>query len=281
VRGGGKKKSRGGKVNDITALSKKDTADKAKKSTSKKLGVTGKPLLSPSKEKASSLMAAYKKISIVTRIYLTLHAVTTLSTLVLGDELSQGLYSLTARTFPFQLYRIITSGSFLGKPSVTVLMSLHYLYTYGSTLEKLYGTSTFLLYLITQFTCLTALALILGIPTFGNSVITSMLHILSRQDPLSNTKLLIFNVPYWTLPYGLLVVDVLQQQSGSAAVPHVLGILVGHLWYYHKNVWSKVTGVDYLKAPLWMQKRFDEDGELKDKAVRGKRVGKGVKLSDL
>lgn len=109
--------------------------------------------------------------------------------------------------------------------------------------------------------------------------------------PNQKVKWLIFTVPYWTLPYGLMASDVLQSGNAMAALPHVLGILSGHLYYFHKNVWPKMEGgEDWLTAPEFLRKRIDGDygggretnnsisKESISNALKARKKGRGKKI---
>lgn len=164
-------------------------------------------------------------------------------------------------------------------------MSAYYLFEYGSSLERVYGTAQHALFLLGQLGLLTAAAMLFGQPFFGQSVITSMLHVLSRSMPHAKVKWLIFTVPYWSLPYGLMASDVLQGGAG-AALPHVLGIMSGHMYYFHKFVWPKMGGEDWLVAPAFLVRRLEGgsgDGDVGRKSVENalkkRKKGKGRKLS--
>ena len=196
-------------------------------------------------------------------------------------------------------------------------MSVYYLYEYGSNLERTFGTSTFLLFVTVQMGLLAVLAKLFMTPFFANSVITAMLHVLSRQEPFQKVrgkvgketkqtlelsvppsmlapppnpappfspqvKWLVFTVPYWTLPFGLMASDVLQQQSGAAALPHVMGIITGHFYHFHTKIWPRLGGSEWLVPPDWVRGTLDEDGVLKgtERKIKRKR-GKGVKLGSV
>ena len=106
--------------------------------------------------------------------------------------------------------------------------------------------------------------------------------------PNEKVKWLIFTVPYWTLPYGLMVTDVLQAGNGAAALPHILGILSGHFYFFHKFIWPKKQEEDgeanWLAAPQFLVDRLDPDARRVVAAKKGKdalksrRKGKGRKL---
>ncbi|GMH60573.1 hypothetical protein TrRE_jg6546, partial [Triparma retinervis] len=191
--------------------------------------------------------------------------------LLMGEELSQGLFALTPQTLPFQPWRFVTAASFLGPPAISSLMSIYYLYEYGSNLERTFGTSTFLLFLLSQVFLLSILSSLFMTPFFANSVVTAMLHVLSRQMPHESVKWLVFTVPYWTLPFGLMAADVLQQQSGAAALPHVMGIITGHFYHFHTKIWPRMGGREWLKPPDWVKGRLDEDGIFKGEGGGGKK----------
>merc|ERR1719350_2786803 len=115
-------------------------------------------------------------------------------------------------------------------------MCTYYLFEYGSSLERAFGTAQHFIFLLGQVFLLSFWCSLLGVPFFANSIVTAMLHVLSRSMPNQQVKWLIFTVPYWTLPYGLLCSDVLQSGNVMAAMPHILGIITGHFYFFHKYV---------------------------------------------
>lgn len=208
--------------------------------------------------------------------------------LLLGEERAQAVLALDPMRliYGLELWRPFTAASFLGSPSISWLMSGYYLYEYGASLEKAYGPAEYIVFLITQITLLTLFSAMLGIPFFTQSVITGMLHVLSRAMPHQKVKWLVITVPYWTLPYGLMVSDVLQSQgSAAAAVPHILGILVGHFYQFNRFIWPKTGGEDWLRAPDFLVGKLDPNAAVKNaakesinKALQKRKRGKGKKL---
>lgn len=257
-------------------------------STSSSRTATGKKKVGASdaekKSKTGDLVQKYKKILPLTRIYITMVVTATFIGLILGEELTQSLLALnpTRVIYGLELWRPFTAASFLGPPSIGWLMNGYYLVQYGSSLERAYGTPQQLIFLLSQMILLSIFSALLGMPFFAPSMITAMLHVLSRATPHQNVKWLVFNVPYWTLPYGLMLTDVLQAKSAAAAIPHILGILSGHFYQFHKFIWPKVGGEDWLIAPDFLVQKFDPNAKKsKDtakKASKTKRKGKGRKL---
>ena len=276
LRGGASKRGSRARTATLSSASKKTATGK------KKVGAK----VSAEKEKKTALgdtFTKYKRMLPLTRIYITMLGISTVAALVLGDELAQELLALNPMRvlYGLELWRPFTAACFLGKPSIGWLMSGYYLYEYGSTLERAYGTAQHLIFLVSQVFFLSILSALFGQPFFAASVITAMLHVLSRGTPHQKVKWLIFTVPYWTLPYGLMATDVLQAQSAAAALPHVLGILTGHFYQFHKFIWPKVGGEDWLLAPDFLIQRLDPNARKSKEAVNKalkKRKGKGRKL---
>ena len=279
LRGGAKtRRKAGGRTASLSSLDVK----KEKKTA------TGRKAVGATKEKKTAtgdMVQKYKDILPLTRIYLTMVGVVTLLGFVLGEELAQGLLALDPiRTiYGMELWRPVTAACFFGPPSISWLMSGYYLFQYGSQLERAYGSAQFLIFIMGQIGLLSIMSVLLGQPFFANSVLTAMLHILSRSFPTQKAKWLIFNVPYWSLPYGLMATDCLQAQNPMAAVPHLMGILSGHFYFFHKFIWTKMGGADWLEAPAFLSRRLDpntkDDARRSiDEAIRKRKKGQGRKL---
>jgi Derlin-1 len=274
LRGGAsKRKNNGGKTASLssrTATGKKKVQAAAKEEQKKSA--------------LADTLQKYKQILPLTRIYITLVGISTLLGMVLGEELTQGLLALdpVRVVYGLELWRPFSSATFFGPPSIGWLMSGYYLFEYGSSLERAYGTAQHFVFLMVQIVLLSVLSSLLGQPFFAPSMVTAMLHVLSRAMPNQKVKWIIFTVPYWALPYGLMASDVLQAGSAMAAVPHVLGILSGHFYHFHKFIWPKMGGEDWLGAPNFLVQRFDPDAKkVKDTvsdALKARKRGKGHKL---
>lgn len=272
--GASKRKKQGGKTaslsSSITATGKKKVQAAAKEEKKKS------PL--------ADTLQKYKQILPLTRIYITLVGIATLLGMVLGEEMTQGLLALdpVRVIYGLELWRPLTSATFFGPPSIGWLMSAYYLFEYGSSLERAYGTAQHLVFLMAQIVILSIFSSLLGQPFFAPSMITAMLHVLSRAMPNQQVKWIIFTVPYWALPYGLMASDILQAGSPMAAIPHVLGILSGHFYHFHKFIWPKMGGEDWLAAPEFLVRRFDPNARASKKTVNdvliARKRGQGRKL---
>lgn len=284
LRGGATKRKKGGRTASLSSTGRQSTS----KTVTGKTKVKGSSKNEPQKSAVSDTLTKYKAILPLTRIYITLVGLVTLLGLFLGEELAQGVLALDPirTTHGLELWRPITAACFLGPPSISWLMNAYYLFEYGSSLERGFGTAQFLVFILIQITFLAIFSAFFGQPFFAQSVITSMLHVLSRSMPKQMTKWLIFTVPYWTLPYGLMASDVLQAKGDmTVALPHVLGILTGHFFFFHRFVWPKAGGEDWLIPPDFLKRKLDGNGVARNKskesvsnALKARKRGRGKKL---
>ena len=277
-------------------LSLRAGASSRRKSKSRTAGLsssaktlTGKKSVSAKKESKSALneaLAKYKQVLPLTRIYITMIGVCTLLGLILGEEKTQAFLALDPIRvlYGVELWRPFTAATFLGPPSVGWLMNGYYLFEYGSSLERAFGTAQHLIFLLSQVFILSLLSALFGMPFFAGSMITAMLHVLSRAMPNQKVNWLVFKVPYWALPYGLMTTDVLQAGSATAALPHILGILSGHFYHFHRFVWPKTGGEDWLTAPDFVIQLLDSNAkknagkESLSNILKSRKRGKGKRL---
>mmetsp|Transcript_36956 Transcript_36956/g.42151 ORF Transcript_36956/g.42151 Transcript_36956/m.42151 type:complete len:359 (-) Transcript_36956:105-1181(-) len=211
----------------------------------------------------------YREILPMTRLHLTIIGISTALGMLAGDELMQQWMSLDSFRvlYGFEMWRPITAISYLGPPSIGWLMSLYHLFQNGSSLERAYGMAQFLWFQLTQLVLLSLLGSLFRLPFTGQSLITAMLHVLSRAMPFAKVKWLVFTVPNWALPLGFMASDVLQAKSAAAAIPHVVGMLTGHYYHFHKFIWPKMNdnNEDWLNAPQFLIERFEEDSSSNSK----------------
>jgi Derlin-1 len=245
---------------------------KAKTATGRTKVGQQKDEVSGEKKEKGEFQLFYSKMLPLTRIYVTMTVLCTMIGTLGGDVIQSFLALDPIQTlYGFQLWRPLTAASFLGPPSMTWIYNGYYLYQYGTQLERAYGTPQHLIFLFTQVVLLTALNVLLGLPYFTTSMVAAMLHVIARATPTMSVRWMMFSVPYWLLPYCFAVADVLMAQSMMAAVPHLLGMLTGHFYHFHKFIWPKLDrgGQDWLVAPDFVVRRLDPDAaEKKEQAAK-------------
>ncbi|KAL8451177.1 hypothetical protein Emag_002851 [Eimeria magna] len=112
------------------------------------------------------------------------------------------------------------------------------------------GTAHLLQFLGVQCMLLAAGASMLRMPFYGSPLTAAATYVLSRQTPDKRAPLpLGLEAPHWLLPFALAAVDALQQQSLTGAVPALLGIATGHVFFFLKKVIPARTGIQALPFP--------------------------------
>ena len=164
-----------------------------------------------------------------------------------------------------QLWRPLTSACFLGEPSMGSATSLYLLVKYGKELEGAVGTEPFAKFLILETFLLALTGGATGVPFVANALITAVIYACSRLEPFGNIQFQFgITLKYWMLPFGLMAVEMLQQQSVAAVFPHVLGILCAHFHHFFAVVWPRLTA--------------DAEGELSPAAKKAPPAKAGRKL---
>mmetsp|Transcript_17292 Transcript_17292/g.26111 ORF Transcript_17292/g.26111 Transcript_17292/m.26111 type:complete len:384 (-) Transcript_17292:295-1446(-) len=208
--------------------------------------------------KENTMLTMYKKILPVTRVYLTV--IVALSIISMTGIIDPALFALdpVAIIKGLQLWRLVTSACFLGPPSMGMVGNLFLLYQYGSSLETQFGSAQKLVFLIFQAVVLSFIGILVGFPYVASALVSAALWVCARQNPHEEMQWQFgLTIPKYLLPFGLMAVDVLQAQSPMAAVPHILGILTGHFYYFVTSLLPLMGGTNWLQAPDFMRKLME------------------------
>lgn len=141
----------------------------------------------------------------------------------------------------FQLWRPLTASLYLGTPSMAWATSLYLLVKYGQELEAQVGTSAYVKFVVLQIVLLLVVSSAVGLPFTAHGLVTAIIYAWSRLEPFGDVMFQFgIKLKYYALPYGLIVVEMLQKQSMLAALPHVLGILCAHFHHFFAVVWPNL-----------------------------------------
>ncbi|CAL4902601.1 unnamed protein product [Urochloa decumbens] len=155
----------------------------------------------------------------------------------------------------FEIWRLFTNFFFLGPFSINFGIRLLMIARYGVQLEK--GafekrTADFLWMMI--FGAI-SLLVVSAIPLFefsflGIPMVSMLLYVWSREYPNSQINMYgLVQLRSFYLPWAMLGLDVI---FGSPLLPGLLGIMVGHLYYFLAVLHPLATGKNYLKTPKWV-----------------------------
>lgn len=196
----------------------------------------------------------------VTRVYMLIATVlTVLCSIEVLSPLSLILNTHAIRTH-LELWRFVSTFFFFETFSLNFLLHMHFVYMYFHRLETEFfrGKSVDFLYML----LLGGIGLLFIAPFVGaNSalllsypLVFMVLYVWSKFNPdvpLSFLGIFNFRAPF--LPWVLLTFSFLV--SGGqirSVIVDLMGIVVGHLYYYFKHVVPALTGTDLLKTPAWL-----------------------------
>jgi len=157
----------------------------------------------------------------------------------------------------WEVWRPFTAVSYFGAPSMSMANSIYFLVRYGQTLETEFGTGVHTWFLLCQVAILTVLGLGIGFPFVAQSMISAAVYVCSYLRPLEQMPFQFgLTIVSWQLPFCMMGIDCLSQQSAAAAWPHLLGIFSGHCYHFFTKVWPGMGGRAWLQAPAWFERKF-------------------------
>eukprot|EP00744_Colponema_vietnamica_P008446 GILI01012049.1.p1 GENE.GILI01012049.1~~GILI01012049.1.p1 ORF type:complete len:240 (+),score=39.34 GILI01012049.1:75-794(+) len=186
----------------------------------------------------------FKDIPPITRTYMTLSFLTTAAcALELVSPLS--LYFNFKLIFQkYQIWRLFTNFWFFGLFGLDFLFHLFFLVRYSRLLEEnsFRGrTADFVYMLLLGAASMTLVAPFLDINFLGSSLAFMMVYVWARRNPhaqMSFLELFNFTAPY--LPWVLLSFSVLLNGSLQSLQMDLLGIIVGHTYYFFEDVYPRL-----------------------------------------
>lgn len=194
----------------------------------------------------------------ITRVLVALTVVVSVSTFlnfVRPQQLSYSRFYL----WEWQPYRIFTTFFYYGKANFELIMNFIFLYKYSSMLEESYGKkSDYFFVLLIVFIILFATSNVIYIPFLATALSNTITYIWSRKNPQGIVQIfgfVSFNAFY--LPFIFPMVSLIFE--GRVSKDEILGIVVGQIVFYLKDVYPKF-GRDWLKTPCWCHKLFNERG---------------------
>jgi len=108
-----------------------------------------------------------------------------------------------------------------------------------------------------------------GIPFLGSSMVFMVLYSFCRKNPDHDELLWMFRFKAWHFPFVLLALGVL---LGGSPLLDILGILVGHLYYFVTDVVPIRYRIQLIKTPEFLYRLF-EQGTLRPAAPSWQRGG--------
>ncbi|KAF2181714.1 ER-associated proteolytic system protein Der1 [Zopfia rhizophila CBS 207.26] len=181
----------------------------------------------------------------------------------------QLFYSFRTVFYRSQYWRLITTFFYFGPLSLDLLYHIFFLQRYSRLLEESSGRSPahFSWLLTFASTLLLCIAPMLSMAFLGTALSSTLIYIWSRKNPdtmLSFLGLVVFRAPY--LPWVLLCFSLIMH--GTVPKDEMLGIVVGHIWYFFNDVYPPLhNGHSPLDPPSWWIRLFEGRPEPVDEPV--------------
>nr|CAG4650443.1 EOG090X0CFQ [Sida crystallina] len=209
-----------------------------------------------------TLRQEYLLMPPVTRAYTTACVLTSIA--VQLDVVSPfQLYFNPLLIKKFELWRLFTPFLYFGTFSFNFLFNMIFTYRYCRMLEEgsFRGRTADFVYMFI-FGCITTVicALFVNLLFLGHSLTTMLVYVWARRNPYVQMNffgLLPFRAPY--LPWVLVAFSVL---LGNTVMVDILGIAIGHLYFFLEDVFPNQPGGKRLLAtPRILKLLFDSHTE--------------------
>lgn len=161
--------------------------------------------------------------------------------------------------FVCQYWRLITTFLFFGPLGFNFLFNLVFTYRYCRMLEEEFfrhRTADFFYMFLIGGTLMSMLAYFVNLLFLGHAFTIMLVYVWSRRNPsvrMNFFGLITFQAPY--LPWVLLAFSIL---LGSSTVVDIIGIVVGHFYYFFEDVFpNEPHGFRVLETPRFIKAAFD------------------------
>eukprot|EP01126_Amoeba_proteus_P057819 TRINITY_DN7395_c0_g2_i2.p1 TRINITY_DN7395_c0_g2~~TRINITY_DN7395_c0_g2_i2.p1 ORF type:complete len:245 (-),score=30.50 TRINITY_DN7395_c0_g2_i2:50-739(-) len=215
----------------------------------------------------------YSNLPIITKSYVTACVLTTLAFHL--DLVSLLMLYLNFRLVyeRLEVWRLITNFLFFGGFGIPWIFNMYFLLRHSTLLEEtsfrgrtadylflfLFGVSSLLF--VDWFLWYTALLPTPPILFLGPSLSFMIVYVWSRRNPnvrMSFLALFTFNAPY--LPYVIIGIELMLGQPWS--IFDMLGIFIGHTYFFLEDVYPRYTGRRVLKTPQFLKTLLDQPSDV-------------------
>ncbi|GBG65233.1 hypothetical protein CBR_g50024 [Chara braunii] len=214
---------------------------------------------------ASSPSDWFKSLPPVTKAYGTILVITGVGAYI-GQLDPSLLYLNRYLVFKkFQIWRLVTTFCFTAPVSLTLFYDLLMLAWHSVSLEKNTfenRTVDFVYMLLFGMACMLGVGLLvpsLGLYFLSVPLIFMLIYVWARENADANINFMgLFQYKGFYLPWMMLGLSLVF--GGRSPVSGLLGILVGHIYYFSTVLYPLAGGRNFLQTPLWVHKLVDKWG---------------------
>ncbi|XP_063220782.1 derlin-2 [Bacillus rossius redtenbacheri] len=201
----------------------------------------------------------YMQMPVVTRAYTTACVITTLAVQLDLVSPFQLYFNPILIAKQYQLWRLVTTFLFFGTVGFNFLFNMIFTYRYCRMLEEgsFRGrTADFVMMFLFGGLLMIIFAFFVNLLFLGQAFTIMLVYVWSRRNPFLRMNffgLLNFHAPY--LPWVLLGFSVL---LGNTIWVDLMGMAVGHIYYFIEDVFPNQTGgFKLLRTPQILKTLFD------------------------
>lgn len=209
----------------------------------------------------------YTALPPITRGLLTCYLVTGLAAFmgVMPLQYVYHSWQLCFKRVP-EVWRLVTNFTFLGKPSLGWLFQLVWLVQYGGAYEQAkfasntadgitavaVGMATGMSLDLLSYLCRAFLPPVFSGYFHAGALVFMFLYLWSKQNPEAQVSLFGFiKLNGRHLPFAFLALDLLM---GQDIWSDVMGILMGHMYWFLTDVYPVASGRHVIQTPRWLSR---------------------------
>jgi len=161
----------------------------------------------------------------------------------------------------FQMWRLFTNLFYFGDISIISLFSITMLYRCSRRLEEhtfRNNAADYLFFLLIGVTVMSTVSYLIELTVLSKSFLTMLLYLWSRYN--RNMVLLLFGFIPMKAPYITWFFVLLDVIMGEPIAYDILGIAIGHLFYFFNDIYPKLPqsqGKKIFKAPKLFTKMIE------------------------
>mmetsp|Transcript_13842 Transcript_13842/g.22583 ORF Transcript_13842/g.22583 Transcript_13842/m.22583 type:complete len:242 (+) Transcript_13842:70-795(+) len=156
----------------------------------------------------------------------------------------------------YELWRLLTNFCFFGNFSFNTLIQFFILARFSGSVEvdpyqtsTVGGTADYVFSLLVMATIDLVIAWLFGYMLMSKSLIFSVLYLWSKRNPDAPTTIWWFKFKGSQLPWALIAFSVL---TGGDPMGDIIGVVVGHVFYFCVEVVPLSNGTRVLRTPEWL-----------------------------
>jgi len=157
----------------------------------------------------------------------------------------------------FEIWRIVTCFFYHGSLGFSFLIHMLFLVRYGQSLEQTTfsgRTADFVFFLLFGSFFLLFISYFMSFKILGMPLIMMIIYLWSRKNPNINMSFM-FGIQFQSFyfPWVLVAFNLLM---GGRPIPELMGIIVGHIYFFLEDIYPNTSGIRLIKTPKFLYNVF-------------------------